>query len=171
MSTQEIEHFFHSKDIIPKEKVLLWMQSEDLNNLGAVYHLTDKAWERIKPELTMDEQCSFMKKYLLQCLELNQNSSDFVHSGFEAARELASWLKHLKSKDSTDEIIRIVVAELTSMYKRSDEETRNRIETGAIEHIFEDKRLLPYFLSWKNDPELSVAYKECLEWGKAHSNN
>ena len=49
-------------------------------------------------------------------------------------------------------------------------ETRNRIETGAVEHIFEEKGLRKYFEHWRRDPDLRTAYELCLAWGKAHSN-
>lgn len=169
MNIEKIEKYLHSDEFISKSEVINAMESGDIEVLGAAYILTDKAWSRIKPELTMEEQCNFMKKYLLHCIAINTDSTDYVYSGFEAAWELANWIKHLQSIRGTKIIIEDVVKELTSIYKQANEETKNRIETGAIEHIFEDYRIIYYFKNWKSDPELKDAYLRCLEWGNAHT--
>jgi hypothetical protein len=144
------------------------MGDGDLRTRGAVYHLTAQAWERIVPELSMSEQCSFMAGYLFDCLILNPKSEDYVYGGFEAAWELASWLKHLEGREGGGIVITQVARRLTEAYLASDETTRNRIETGAVEHILESKPLRKYFESWASDPVLGKAYELCLEWGQAH---
>ena len=116
----------------------------------------------------MTEQCSFMETYLFQCLLQNPDSEDYLHSGFEAAWELAAWLKHLEGIEGTEGFIAGVVQKLTEAYRAADEITRNRIETGAVEHILESRTLRKYFASWEADPVLGQAYELCLEWGKAH---
>src|SRR4051812_42915976 len=84
-----------SSDSIPREAVREWIMKGDLRTRGAVYALTASAWSRITPELQGDEQCLFMSAYLLECLLTNPEPEDYLHGGFEAAWELASWLKHL----------------------------------------------------------------------------
>ena len=159
-----------SEGPIDRARVLNWMTQPDLETRALVYSLTDNAWSRITPELTMEQQCSFMQKYLLDAVGANRRDEECIHSGFEAAWELAAWLKHLYCLPKTEKIIARVVADLEQLYRTSDAETRNRIETGAVEHIFEEKGLRKYFEHWRRDPDLRTAYELCLAWGKAHSN-
>ena len=49
---------------ISKDWILAWMDEPDIRTRGAVYELTRRAWSRITPELSMQEQCSFMADYL-----------------------------------------------------------------------------------------------------------
>src|SRR5713226_4791810 len=139
------------------------MQDPDLETRALVYELTDRHWSRISPELSMNEQCSFMSRYLLDCLAANRQDEEHVHSGFEAAWELASWLKHLRTLEGTEKVIERVVRDLELLYRRSDPETRNRIETGAVEHVLEDRKLRKFFSNWQDDSELRSAYEHCLE--------
>ncbi len=98
MSNQEIIlQLLDSEDEIPKDKVLEWMGSPDLEIQGLVYELTDNKWSLITPELSMNEQCSFMSNYLLTCLETDPKPSDYVFSGYQAAWEISNWFKHLSS--------------------------------------------------------------------------
>jgi len=165
----EIIELIKTPKPIQKEMVLQWMSSEDLSVRGALYMLTNKAWSYIKPELSMQEQCAFMRRYLIECLEKNQSKEDeLVHSGFEAAWEIASWMKHLRKIKGTATILPDIIADLERLYRKANEETRNRITTGALEHIFEDSELVPLFEKWRRDPDLRTAYSAALEWGKDH---
>ena len=77
---------------IPRERALRWISEGDLRTRAAVYHLTEKAWERIQPEMTMHQQCGFMADYLLECLKSDppRDPDAGVMNGFEAASELAA---------------------------------------------------------------------------------
>ena len=166
--TLEVLQALRSNSLISRSDVGRWMADSDLETRALVYELTDKGWSRISPEPSMAEQCSFMSAYLLECIEVNESDQEYVHSGFEAAWELAAWLKHLAAMEDTEKVITGVVRDLEKLYRLSDAKSRNRIETGAVEHILEDSRLRKFFSHWKDDPELRSAYELCLEWGKAH---
>lgn len=153
---------------IARDRVRQWMTEGDLPTRGAVYFLTRQAWSRISPKLTGDEQCAFMRSYLLDCIVADPSHGDFLHSGFEAAWDLAAWLKHLLSMPNTDNVIREVSANLRAAYLSGDSKTRNRIGTGALEHILEAKELVPFFEDWRNDPAIKEEYQLALEWGEAH---
>lgn len=154
---------------IPKDQVLAWMADADLETRGALYVLTDKAWSRIQPPLTMGEQCSFMAAYLLDCLETNPQSGNWTHSGFEAAWELASWLKHLDDTSGTVHVLQNVAQEIERIYRRADRETKDRIMAGLLDHAFEQKTVRRFFAHWQRDPVLRRAYELCAEWGDAHA--
>src|SRR6185295_19734332 len=95
-------------DAIRKEDVLEWMHEADLLTKAAVYQLTDRAWSRIQPEISRAEQCDFMAAYLLECLAGNVQNDAYIHSGFEAAWEIAAWLKHLVSIPDAERTIAAV---------------------------------------------------------------
>lgn len=168
ITKEEIIKVIDSEEEISKDKILCWMGEEDLRIRGVLSVLTYEAWSRIKPELTMQEQCSFMQKYLMDCLEKNPKSGEYLLSGFEAGRELAKWVKHLNAKENTKVVLKEVACNLESLYKKTNNETRNRIITGALEHIFENKNLIKLFEKWQYDPVLKEAFQQAWEWGKDH---
>jgi hypothetical protein len=61
-----------------------------------------------------------------------------------------------------------MAAKLEKLYCDSNDEIRDRIICGALEHIFEEKMLVSYFQSWQNDSDLKEAFMAALEWGEAH---
>jgi hypothetical protein len=167
-TTLEVLQALGSDGNILRSDVLRWMSDRDLETRALVYELTRNAWSRITPELSMNEQCSFMGEYLLECIAANRQNEDHIHSGFEAAWELAAWLKHLQPIKAAEPVIRKVVRDLENLYRSADEKTQNRIETGAVEHMIESRPLRKYFSHWRDDPELKAAYEACLAWGEAH---
>jgi hypothetical protein len=118
--------------------------------------------------LSATEQRSFAFDYLFDCLRENPESDDYLHSGFEAAWEIVRWARHLESSRDGPIIIPQIVDRLTVAYLAADETTRNRIETGTVEHIMESPPLRKYFASWKEHSTLGKAYELCLHWGLAH---
>jgi hypothetical protein len=165
----QVDAAFVGAGMIEKSDLLRWMRLGDLATRARVYALTASARSRIQPEPTMYEQCDFMADYLLECLATNPENGDLVHSGFEAGYTLAAWLKHLVTVPDAAPIVSAVATRLEHLYRRADEETRNRIETGALEHILEEPRLRSYFSHWEEDPILREAHKPALAWGLAHS--
>jgi len=100
----------------------------------------------------MIDTCNLIKDYLLRCLAENPEAGDYVHSGYEAAWELAGWLKHLENLDTDAE----------------HRDGRERITDGFLEHVFERPSLRRFFDGWRGDPELGEAYSLASEWGDAH---
>ena len=167
-ATADALALFESDGPIPKDRVLGWMGAPDLGTRGVVFSIISEAWDRVSPGLTMDEAAPFGADYLLECLALDQETDDHVMCGFEAGRALSVWLKSLAEYDSAGPILRGVAQRLADMYRNADEKTRNRIETGAVEHILEWPALRPYFAFWAQDPMLKQAHEECMAWGLAH---
>ena len=170
--SREVKRALAGTDAIAKSDVLRWMRDGDLLTRARVYHLTAKAWSRIQPELTMDEQCDFMADYLLECIESNpdpQMREDYLHSGFDAGHSLTAWLKHLVARPEAARVIADVAARLEKLYRAGNEQTRTRIEQGALEHILEKPALRPYFSHWQRDPVLREAYEPALLWGLEHT--
>ena len=154
---------------IPRERVLSWIASKDLEIWAVLYVLTDKAYWRIKPEVGMIATCNFIKNYLLRCLAENPDAGGYIHSGYEAARELAGWLKHLENLGTdTDHVIREVASDVEALFRGSDRDGQERIINGFFEHVFERPSLRRFFGGWRGEPELCEAYTLASEWGDAH---
>jgi hypothetical protein len=166
--THEVELAIGESSPIAQKDYQRWSQNGDLATRARAYHLSATSWARIEPEPTGAEHCRFMADYLLECLVSNPPSDGFIHTGFEAAHELAAWLKHLVRRGDTENVIRDVIARVALAYRNGDDPTRNRIETGTIEHALELAVLRPFFDAWANDAALKAAHARSLEWGLAH---
>jgi hypothetical protein len=158
-----------SSGTIPRQQVIDWIASGDLETWGVLYVLTDKAYRRIEPELGMHDTCTFIEDYLVKCLIENPEAGDWIHSGYEAAWDLAGWVKHLERLGpEAMQFIREVAARVEAAFRVADAETRDRIVNGFLEHVFEKPSLRAFFASWENDPVLAEAYTFAAEWGNAH---
>ena len=167
-SAHEVIAELEGSATIPRERVLRWISEGDLRTRATVYHLTEKTWDRIQPEMTMHQQCGFMADYLLECLKTVPGDPEAgVMSGFEAAWELAAWMKHLKDMEA-EPVISDLVLRLEELFRQGDDTLRNRIETGVLEHVLESKRMRPYFQHWQADPALKDAHQLCMQWALAH---
>ena len=166
---EEALEALHSSQPIPHQQVIDWIGSGDLETWGVLHVLTDKAYSRIKPELGMHDTCSFIENYLVKCLIENPEASDWIHSGYEAAWDLAGWLKHLEGLGpEAVRFIREVATRVEAAFREADSETRERIINGFLEHVFEKASLRAFFASWENEPVLGEAYALAAEWGDAH---
>lgn len=164
----EVEAAISGSAEVPKGDYLRWARSRNLAIRARAFRLSANSWHRISPEPTMDEQCQVMADYLLACLSADPAPDDFVHSAFDAGHVLASCLKRWTTIPAASDNIAAVGKWLEQLYRESDPQGRNRIETGALEHILEAPRLRRYFDHWSQDPELRQAYEAALAWGLAH---
>jgi hypothetical protein len=168
--TNEVDSARAGTSDIPRTQYQRWIRAGDLSTRARVYAFTRDAWSRIKPAPEMSEQCMFMAEYLIECLVSNPpQGDDFVHSGFEAGYELAAWLKHLAKNAEASSIIADVARRLEAAYRAADSDTRNRIETGALEHALESRKVRAFFAGWSTDPLLAEAHGPALKWGLSHS--
>ena len=168
-ATTEIMGQIQSGASVSQERVAEWIGSGDIETWGAVYELILRAHDRIEPELSLGEACGFVRRYLLKCLEEDPAPGDFVHGGYQAAWDLAAWLKHLDEMGAeAEEIQEDLAADVEALYRRGNESVRDRILSGFLEHAFERRSLRRLFAEWKNDPALGRAYELALEWGQAH---
>ena len=151
------------------DDVRRWIESGDLLTWSAVFTLTEKAWPRIAPEIPLDEQIDFMRRYLLRCIDENPQPGEHLHGGYEAAWELAACMKHWRTLGGkAASHVRGISLDLEKMYRRAEPAARNRILCGVLEHAFEDPSLRPFFVNWDRDGDLREAYRLATEWGTAH---
>jgi hypothetical protein len=169
MSYAEVLRLLQSDAPIARDDVRRWIDSGDLLTWAAVFTLTEEAWARIQPEIPMDEQIDFTRRYLVRCIDENPTPGEHLHGGFEAAWTLAGCMKRWRPLGGRPAaVVRGIALDLEKLYRRADSATQNRILCGVLEHAFEDPALRPYFANWDRDGELREAHKLALEWGAEH---
>ena len=169
MSYADVLRLLQSDAPIERDDVRRWIDSGDLLTWSAVYTVIEQARSRIQPEIPMEEQVDFMRRYLVRCIDENPTPGEHLHGGYEAAWELAGCMKHWRGLGGrAAAAVRGIAVELEKLYRRADSATQNRILCGVLEHVFEDPALRPYFVGWDRDSDLREAYRLALEWGSAH---
>lgn len=159
---------FLDKGSIPHDMVLSWMQSPDMEALGAVWSFIikdDKVLRRIDPPLSAEECVEFHFRYLELCLR-NDPQAEYGLSRYQAAREVLSWFRFAKPEWLEDGFLQRVKEWLKDIYLTGDEDTRTAVVTGALEHILEEPRWEDFFADWRTQPELSTAYQEAMEYAE-----
>src|SRR5215472_14249394 len=139
-----------SSDSINRDRVGDWIRAApDVESLALLYRLTDEAWDRITPILENPDESIALPRQ-------------------EAARELEVWFDHLSNKKNTQKILKDVVAAVTELFLKSEEQVRCAIETGFLEHVLEQTGLRPLFSHWAHDERLRETWQRALAWGEAH---
>jgi hypothetical protein len=157
------------QDAFRRDEIAAYMEVEtDLDLWSAVYVALDKSYHQIQSELDMEMACSFMLRYLLRCIRENPPSAD-IHSGFEAAWELAGCLKLWSERlPQTNAVLRFAEREIRREFLAGDEALRNRLETGTLEHALEASAVRPYFADWENNPTLRESWEPAMDWAREH---
>jgi hypothetical protein len=167
--SHEIEQALYSQETLPRDTVLLWIESAtDLSTLAKLYKLTGAGYYRILPELGREASCSLILRYLLECIRLDVHDSDEIDDRWEATRVLHFWLRELhESGDASGQIVN-AVRSITDLFLIGGEEIRLAIEQGFLEHALETAALRPYFEHWSKDERLRETWKAAIAWADDH---
>jgi hypothetical protein len=164
-----LENIESSQDLlIPHDKVIEWMKSDNLETLGIVYALLSHkhSSKYIEPEISFENMNNFIKKYFERCF-LEDPHNDWSHTRYEAGRDLVLWV--IKLWDSA-ELKRSYLAEykvwLEKLYRNGNDELRECLVNSTLEHIFERREIAKYFYDWKKDPILGKAYVNAISWSE-----
>jgi hypothetical protein len=169
---QRIRAVFQSAATRPTEpppsraEVIQWMNSEDLEVLGALCSLVwDKERRsRIQPPLTFEDCHQFLMRYYRRCI-LEDPEGEWVDSRYSAAGDLARWF-NLIWRDST--LPRSALPEIKTLFaglcREGDNDLRTCVETAGLEHMINDPAVAEYFSDWLLDPVLKAPYVEVLSW-------
>jgi hypothetical protein len=163
-----IQAAIESEGSIDREQVRNWIcDAIDLKTVGHLYRLSNRAWNRIEPNLERDETCHLICRYFLLCIRENPKDGT-GHQRYDAAGELESWFDHLSNTEGTKGNLREVATAVTTLYLESDTDVRLAIETGFLEHVLEQAKLRPHFSHWAEDERLRDGWQQALAWGEAH---
>lgn len=151
---------------IPNSKAQEWMNADDPEALGALYHLLfDRRFTaRIDPPLTFEDYQSFARAYFGRCLREDPKGA-WVDSRYSAGWDLVGWIASLwKNREVHEAALADWKRWLAELYKGGDEDLRTCLVTATLEHLFEQPGLPEFFAEWKEDPLLAEAYGQAMEW-------
>ncbi len=141
------------------------MEAICLDDLAIACEIIYQHRSRVHPALESFTCYEFLIKYFIRCMTDNPVATDYVHSRFEAARELRGLLSHWAGLSTPPRsAISILIASVTKLYVGGDRSLRNAIVTGFLEHVFEESELIALFADWKDDAVLGEAYDEAMQW-------
>ena len=167
--SSEIDAAVSSDGIVPRDKVLRWIESaDDLTSLAGLYKLTGDGYYRIQPELGKEAACTAVRKYLLECVRQNVEHDDEIESRWEASRTLHLWLRRLHELGGCSDEIEKTAEAITALFLSSGEEIRLAIEQGFLEHALESGGLRPYFEEWQKDERLRETWEAAMAWANDH---
>jgi hypothetical protein len=151
--------------VLPREVVLGWMKSDDIDAQGALYSLLFDSGltPRILPNLEFEHYIEFTLPYYERCFRENPRSA-WADSRYSAGWDLANWIKYLWSENKYRPAVDEIRDWLALLYKSADADLRRCIVDATLEHIFEVKGIAQRFVKWRKDPELKTAYAEAMEW-------
>lgn len=166
----DLDAAFLNDDEIPRDVFRRWMENAtDVHTLSKLYRLK-RDTSRIQPRLEVEESCDVTQKYLFECIRANVQDDPDIERRYEATQSLQVWF--CKMIESGDPDALIVLANQTRAVKElflgGDEDVREALETGFLEHALETEALRPYFEDWGEDPRLKDTWERALEWGKDH---
>lgn len=155
-------------DIIPREKIDLWMQSNDMEVLGAVrYLILDKRYYmRINPPLSIYDYQKFLLPYYERCI-LENPDGKWSETRYEAGWSIVNWFIHLwDDKSVSRQVIKELKIWIEKLYKQGNEEVRKCIVTATLEHLFVKKKIAKYFIDWREDDTLCHGYNEAMGYSE-----
>lgn len=165
----EIDAALSASETIVRHEVVRWIaNATDITTLSKLYRLTGERYDSIKPELGRDETCLLIQHYLLECIRLNVRDHEDVEDRWEAARTLHAWFCQLGENEGTAPVLQRTAQAITHVFLQGDDDIRNAIEQGFLEHVLETAALRRYFEHWSIDERLRPAWTRAMEWGKAH---
>jgi hypothetical protein len=153
---------------VPKSRVLEWMRSPDLEVRGALYSMITDAERaaRIKPALQFEDYYAFVLDYLEQCIEEGPDG-EWTDSRYLAGHQLVAWINNFWNNEAVPRArLTEIKHRLANLYKRGDEDVRDAVLNGVLEHLFENRQVANYFSDWERDPALARVYDDALLWRK-----
>jgi hypothetical protein len=150
--------------VVSRERVLGWMKSDDIEALGALYHLLMGGQRKpeVDPPLQFEDFHRFLLGYYERCMVENPKSR-WADSRYTAGWDLVNWLSSVWA-EGRKEVFAEWKAWLERVYRAGDSEVRECLVNATLEHLFERRKLAKAFDDWKNDPLLGEALSSAMEW-------
>jgi hypothetical protein len=145
---------------LPREKALAWMQSKDLEVLGAVHRLLryKGGMERIQPPLSFEESFKFMTGYYRRCLcEYSAEAWDTWQEadiGIDAAHAVVWWFLDLWADRSVPRSELKKVKHWLEDLLRTEPQARELMGAPLFDHLFRKHNIIKFFADWREDPLL-----------------
>ncbi len=153
---------------IPLHTVEIWMESESIEVMGAVAELISSCghFKQIMPPLEFEPYHRFFLRYYERCL-LEDPQGKWAHSRYSAGWDIVRWFIGLWDNPSIPRnIIEDLKKWLARIYLASNDSLRTCLVTATLEHLFENPDVRNFFLDWKKDPVLGIAFGQAAEWSE-----
>ena len=101
----------------------------------------------------------FLPSYFIDCIVENPDS-DWADSRYLATIGFSSWFREICSNSKCNRnYILMIVKRLSDLYLNSNDDIREAIINGFLEHVLHDSYCEPYFNNWKHNTVLNSAYQ------------
>jgi hypothetical protein len=149
---------------IARQRMLEWMRADDIECMGAIYSLITDHFDRIQPALQFDEYHPFVLTYFQRCL-LEDPQSEWAETRYGAGHNIIGWFVwSWRDPSQRSSTVARLKEWLAALYVAGDSELRTCLVQATLEHLFENREVSDYFSDWKEQPVLSTAYGEAMEW-------
>ena len=149
---------------IPRQRVLDWMGTDDIECMGAIFCLITGHFDRIQPPLQFDEYHPFAMAYFQRCL-LEDPQGEWADTRYGVGPNIIRWFAWLwRTPNRRTTTVAELKEWLGVRYVAGDSALRTCIVQATLEHLFENREVAEYFADWKEHPVLSTAYTEAMEW-------
>jgi len=151
---------------IARQRVLEWMQTDDIDCMGALHSLITDHYDRIQPPLQFDEYHPFVLKYFQRCFREDPRS-EWADTRYGAGHSFIGWFVGWWRDPARRTLTIPQLKEwLAALYVAGDADVRKALVQATLEHLFENPEVVDYFSDWRDDSVLSTAYDEATEWVK-----
>lgn len=147
---------------IPADFLRKGIGSNDLETNGLIFQMlhTANIYRRVTPPLTLDDFQSLHIKYLPRCMK-ERGNSEWRQSPYLAAQSLVQWFRHLwADRQQNASYLTDWREALGQLYREGDNDVRDCVVCGVLEHLFGGEPIRDFFDSWKDDPVLRDAYND-----------
>lgn len=156
---------------ISRAEAEAWMKSDDLQILGLVVQaFVDYGdLERIEPRLDMQVVYDFLLRYYERCIR-EDPECEWADGRYVVGLHIVPWYHNAPEVigESLLGFLADIKQLLRRLYLEGDEDVRDAIVCGTIEHILEQPRWREFFKDWCDDPILRGAYDYAMEWALKH---
>lgn len=164
ISASEVRDSFENSTTISLAVLREWISSDDIDTAGAALaYLTDaKYFTKIQPSVSRELFFVLMRTVVERAIVLDPKS-EWAPSRYEAAYSMTNWIK--SEWASMSDVIRNDIRQwIESLYRRSNPDIQQSLETGLLEHLFENKDIQTYFANWSLDPEWKDVFSRSTDW-------
>jgi hypothetical protein len=164
---EELERCYGSKKApsIQLATVRRWMRATHPEVRGATYSfLTQpRCIARTAPPISLGEAFDWLLKYYKWCLTKDPQGEWPLRRATATQDLMVSFIGLWDDGVDVSYFERMKNL-LADLYRRGSDELKYDLVYGTLEHLFERREIRKFFESWKDDPQLAVAYEDAMEW-------
>lgn len=166
MKRNDLDHIincYENNSDMDRADLLNYMNSDDINIVGAIFSLIDKRHDLIKNKIDEYTYYDLYIRYLVRCINDNPDEL-YADNRHISAYSMCNLYLNLRKNINNYIYIKKIQNELAVLIKCGDEIIRKAVINGTLEHIFELHETINEFSDWKCDAELNSAINEALDW-------